>query len=675
MRLIVLSTLLGVVVTKTMDDPYTTKPLNATGIVFEELGELWIYSSTWNIFTEINLKELDTQLRIAETTVEAVNGLCTKANRCKTLHQYITHTLENIKKRTHTIKEINPTHRQKRSIFNGIGNAFHYLFGTMDNTNEEEIYSRLQKLEADEKILKDLEKQQISIVNATLHQIQKPLAQLVKRQAELDTKIKELTKLTDVYAKDHFRQELLTSLLLQIMEIESRQQTLLDVITATQSNQIHPLLISPTVLEEIYHKSNPICQNCLSILYQTSDVQTHTLKDQLVVRISLPILNLPTMKYYQIHRYPIHSPNKPSTYLDIHHTQVAIQPQTQNAILLKENESKQVNPVTRNQNGASYILKLNTPLIQADVTKECVVKMLINPAGELVQCPLKLQIPPRDTIIQMRHKNTWLYSIRDAVKLQITCKQQFNTPKLYGQGILTVKQPCQVQIGDKTLMFQGTPQPYTSIKQPNYFPIINATLSLPTMTQLTNLTPPGEVHLSPQIIIGNNLDQDMNKGIHDLNEVQKQLELITTPTIHHPLTTTSFSLTTLIIIILIAYAIFKLLKWKKRQKTTLTGTNPKNRRTPKAPSPLPTTSSLSDNTTIVDQTMRPKNREPNQFEDKTAKGSTTPTNTNPIEDKTPHNTPTGTPEEFRPNSVKIEIPQVTLKSEPQWASASVTLVN
>lgn len=452
------------------------------------------------------------------------------------------------------------------------------------------------------------------------------------------------------------------------MEIETRQQTLLDVITATKSNHIHPLLISPTTLGKIYAKTNPICQNCLPILYQTSEVQFHLLKDRLIVRIILPILDLPKMNYYQIRCYPVHSLNEPSTYLDIPYSYVAIQSQTQKAMLLSENENRKLIVINQGQTVATYITQLSTPLINADTTKECVIKMLLNPLTEDVKCPLKVQIPARDTIIQLNHKNTWLYSLKNAVKLQITCKQQFQAPQLRGQGILTIKKPCHIQIGDKTLYFQGTPQPKVVITQPNYFPKIDIKTQFSNLTHLLPLITPWANQTKFHLITSDDTNSVIEQGTLDLNEIQRQLERLNKPENNHVLPTTSLSLTSLVIVILIIYAVFKIKKYITCPTKPIFGSKGTHTKREK---PQVTPRQLSNLNRSEPDSLQPS--KPVQSSDST----TIDVHIDPLTPNPPKppetNTAPSTPTQSRPKSLRIEIPEVPLQGE--WTTAAVQLVN
>lgn len=124
-----------------------THNLNSTNLFFQHLGSLKLEGGRYKVIKTIDLKSFEDQIISVEKEIWEFTTACYK-NNCSLNKDHGNLYIEATKQIKHDLKAVYALlgkYHRKRSI-NSIGKAFKYLFGTMDNDDEEYLTGVLQDL-------------------------------------------------------------------------------------------------------------------------------------------------------------------------------------------------------------------------------------------------------------------------------------------------------------------------------------------------------------------------------------------------------------------------------------------------------------------------------------------------------------------------------------------------
>lgn len=191
---------------------------------------------------------------------------------------------------------------------------------------------------------------------------------------------------------------------------------------------------------------------------------------------------------------------------------------------------------------------------------------MFNPLNETYTCDVRVVNKQQNWLIKMYQPNTWLYSIPSTIVLHLNCQDKIISTRINGTGILNLKEPCEIKIGEKRLIYEGEAHAPFKYTQPNFFSWSNETLKMPQPSKIT--TPhKDEVNLMSD----DDAEELIRKATTDLGEIGKELTEADkhSPWSHTQTTTaTSISIASMLGILLIVYAFKSLWRRCSTQKVT-----------------------------------------------------------------------------------------------------------
>lgn len=144
-----------------------TQSLNSTNLFFQHLGSLKMEGGRFKVIKTIDLREFEGQIKLIEHEIIDFTHTCFE-NNCTLNREHGLVFQTEAKKLNHDLKTVYALlgkYRHQRSV-NFIGSGLKYLFGTMDNDDEEYITEVLQNLGKRQDKLHDTMNGTVTLMNA-----------------------------------------------------------------------------------------------------------------------------------------------------------------------------------------------------------------------------------------------------------------------------------------------------------------------------------------------------------------------------------------------------------------------------------------------------------------------------------------------------------------------------
>lgn len=244
-----------------------TKFVNHPGLYFQDLGRLRLVNSDWNIVVYYKLDTYFSELNDLKYHVGKLEKICGLYNLDSSYHKVICQGV--VKQFQYQIREKEmknellvtqtngDSHRKRRGLANFVGTLANQFFGVLDEQFAINYREDIKQLEANDNYLLKLIKNQTTIAESTVNIFKESAESIRKKFIRVDHQLNYLNDL--LTAKDHITHQtnisstlslLSTQLTLAIMNYQNQQDAILEVILASHTGKIHPLLLTPKQLKE-----------------------------------------------------------------------------------------------------------------------------------------------------------------------------------------------------------------------------------------------------------------------------------------------------------------------------------------------------------------------------------------------------------------------------------------
>lgn len=451
---------------------YTYQKLNNTGIFFEKLDKLNLFTSQLTILTTINLPETreltDPLINCANNFRIICEEIRTKnpSDLCKPLMKELDWHITQIQKDDIKIKEMYG--RQKRGLIDIGGKFQKFLFGTMDADDSQKIYNKLEKLTNRQANIIKLENQHIAVLQSNFDALSKPISQLQNETYELEDKLNQIIKLNkDLEQKvdsDHRITELLSLIMVQCLHINKIQEEATEIIQALENKYLHPLVIPFTKLSNLITKEFPEANNIImkhETLRKLAEIDYIEIDGKLIVKITIPNVNNEDYIIYKPYLIPIKINNTYKTFMT--ETEY-IATNTEHSKTM-ELYAKDLNACKHIQNNyqETKVCRQTQPILTIP-NPHCLSNLLVDPINSLESCRT-LPIKPSDTFIRMENENSWLHILTKTTSIRIQCKNKTETVQMKGTGIITFTTSCKLTTKEFAIEIAGVDKT-VKIEQP-----------------------------------------------------------------------------------------------------------------------------------------------------------------------------------------------------------------
>lgn len=446
----VLITMMACLFTKSMANNtsiITTPFIHRPGIFFEQHENAYISNNNWNIVAYYDLQHFVAEYDSIRLSIKRIKDVCEKhqvdEHSCmNTVNQLNTH-LSKIKEKNQLI--LGPQ-REKRAALDIIGNIASDLFGVLDSRFATEYAQDISKVKNNEEHLLMLLKNQTSITEATVNIIKKDDAAIANQFNRINNMTKEIQQLSN---KEEINHRLLAAsfhVLTAIIEYESTQTSILDVLLDAHKSYINPNLLTPNQLKQQIHTIRIHIDKSLLVpegdthdvkqLYRIMNVQTTIINNKIIFKIKLPLLLNLHFQLFRLISVPTLQNDK----------YIWIEPSTKYLMAtLNRNYHYPLTEVEYN-NCIPYLEDKICPNIRQLLTIQaeshiCEWKLLNHNTQLDSSCKIKMTAI-QDVFIPLAKHNEWIYVIHRKYPIDVICGDASQHYSLSGEGILQIQQEC-----------------------------------------------------------------------------------------------------------------------------------------------------------------------------------------------------------------------------------------
>lgn len=353
------------------------------------------------------------------------------------------------------------SYRTKRGI-RPLGALLKWAFDTLDATDDERYTAMFAQLARNANTTFNLVHEQITLIRSTMQKLLDPIRNLEQDQANLQSTLNKvidnltnttvsLSQKVDVLMVRTEVNAFLESVTLKLEEISLARSEEIQTLDALVSHTFHHNMIDlPSFRMEFKRLVESKDNNYLALdepPYSLIQVDTMTLQDNIYMKLRLPMASDDVYDVKKL--YPVAQPlgNGWCSIPDFATHYVATNQRDRKFITWDEADAKCNKVRWRHSNSIS--LCETTAIVQTGDSLDC-----LGPNEHT--CRRKVIRTPRTWVIAMSKPNTWLVMLHNRTTFQAACKGSRDTLStvLATTGIMEILLPCNVMIGNTTLMFR-----------------------------------------------------------------------------------------------------------------------------------------------------------------------------------------------------------------------------
>lgn len=528
-------------------------------VYYDTVGKMQLVHDEWILIMYYNLTNYWEGIHRTETFFKNVKDICyrTKLQHCRTTMEQLTHEMELLSYYNYVL--INPhkhlSNRKKRGLVDGVGYLANSLFGILDQNFAEKYQNDIKSIQNNENYLRDLIKNQTSIVELE-NQILKKSETNIQRQFDIiDSFVNQTnmniasieTEMEIISATTYINSASLTAYLL-INSLKTFQEMLFNTLTNVYQGHIDVHLITPVHLIQQLGEISGNLPKTVSLpvenykenikdVYKLMNVKARVTETYFLFEVHIPLVSNEDYMIYQAIPLPV-ARGSELTYAQISSKYIAVNLKKSTYILLTGDDFGQC----IQQRSTNFLCKTNLPSYDLHSNKApCEAKLLSH--QNIAPCDLVPTVC-KDEWIKLHSLNSWLAICCDSCSLRTICSNDITTYTMNSSGLVTLSQGCVLQSKDLTLVAH---REYNSHMKMDY-ELTASTLDT-SINKIVNLT----YRYAPNTLQSSATDSEFAK-IEEKIKIQKEKEAnLPTITVHdiHQYAISYFLLTAAVIAVLL----------------------------------------------------------------------------------------------------------------------------
>lgn len=295
--------------------PFTINRFNTPpGLYFEQKTAAQMVGGTWNVITFINIRGLSDEYVSIRSHVSGLRSHCFEIfysgrNRCNDVLTHLEDSVERLKDANDMIFNEPNHHINKRAVLDPVGNFFGDVFGILDSRFREEYQRDLRKLTANDEHLMLLMKNHTSVLESTLNIVKDGASTLAlqnKHIVAMNNQIKTLKNSTEA---ELIFNNVMTYVKQLLFDLKTQQDAIIEILWHAEKKSINHNLFTP---KQVKQQGEAIAQQIGSKflvpreadIYRTAEVYPIRSGNQLIFKISIPLLNPQKFKIFKIIEVP-----------------------------------------------------------------------------------------------------------------------------------------------------------------------------------------------------------------------------------------------------------------------------------------------------------------------------------------------------------------------------------
>lgn len=447
---------------------------SSSGLYYQPAGTARLYSTEWRILTYLSLEEASANVDAIRKYIEFMIVFCTKhSTALQTDSTICKGLLDTIKKEYDKIQELRGlvlqltriergTYRQKRAIFDMVGQVAHSLFGLLDAESEEFYDQKILHLEKEQLDWLKLSREQIFVVQSTLRSVNRTLQDVSTHELSLTKDLSKILKyvkegnkkIKDKYAFTAFMlalNEHTVRIRQAMQEVKELYDTMMQVCLNWKSGVVHPQVLSPVRLMEVLKLSQDgfprdlevpmdLSEAYAYLLYNIVSVEVYLVKSNLVYVVKVPLTTHYVFNVYEIIPFPVHRKGEEGAYTFVQsETKFLVLDDTKGLYAKVEQTALQQ---CKRKQPKELICKQDFPLFSRHSSTDCEV-LLLQPVQSLPPSCMQKVVELKETLWIPLVDSTWLFVAPAPERLTVSCTGQEPTDvEIKGKGVLTFLSDC-----------------------------------------------------------------------------------------------------------------------------------------------------------------------------------------------------------------------------------------
>lgn len=443
---------------------------STSGLYFEDIANLRVYHSEWAFVTFVNLSYFTAEAENLERTVETIKKLCSSLKNELTLQvpsSYCDNTMPQLQILLDDIREYSVRwfvnhemdttngnavrRRRKRGFFGAISKR---LFFSMSDDEAALYRSEINALKAENAEHYLLEKNQTTLFQGTLRVLNTTIqSQIIQRTAlqkqldELEILLSNATASDQLYGK---LSELMQYTTFVIASFWEKQQYFYDAITTkSKNNQIIPPRMFMSELERVselvakqdLHLPLPLTTENLPKLYHITTTEGRIIDDNLVLRLSIPLVEKKNFILYKATSVPQRNATDDTfNFIVPRNEYIALDSLNSKFLTITLDELKACHHLDRK----NLVCKQTFPIMMANNNLGCEINLLRN-TNLTSTCDIRTDTFNEELWTKLQSPNTYLYTMPKSQAVVINCPHSRTQLHLQGSGLITVRQRCRIK--------------------------------------------------------------------------------------------------------------------------------------------------------------------------------------------------------------------------------------
>lgn len=275
-------------------------------------GPSYIITNYHHVYYHINLTNIRQSLILTEKTLLQVNQTIDKVQ--KPMYNLLVTRISDLLNQVYSIKDF-ITHyktkrRTKRGLFNFLGKAQKYLYGTLDADDGERYDNYIKIIQENQNTLHDDISSTQTIVKQLIKDVDTQLSNIKSNQQKLQDRVNDLTQMTQSTSTTMYLVILLDNLENNIHILNEIRNNVQTAINFAEINVLHHSILKYKELRAIIHKLKPetrIPFDNLIKYYETAHTDVTIKNDLIIFYIAIPLISGKPYTLYRVYPIPINN--------------------------------------------------------------------------------------------------------------------------------------------------------------------------------------------------------------------------------------------------------------------------------------------------------------------------------------------------------------------------------
>lgn len=226
----------------------------------------------------------------------------------------------------------------------------------------------------------------------------------------------------------------------------------------------------------------------LATLYRLSIPETIILNGQLIISITIPLINRESFTLIKPTSFPLIMKKSIFGFVTPSHDFIALDPLFEKYVYLSNDELNTCHHIDNNH----LICKSANPIMNAGSVDICEIEML-RKSNDTHMCDIRAVNLTKELWIKLHKPNTWIYVFPKPVHLFINCNNSISTSVVEGTGMISIQPFCRIKtdsviisghrIRESVLQLNSTHRIDTTNLLNSLYEIINTSeLAIPAIT-------------------------------------------------------------------------------------------------------------------------------------------------------------------------------------------------